>query len=118
MSIPHTWRRAVTRLRPTAGSTDAYGDTVPGPPTTEQLPDALFNPGLTTQPLDAGAAPIVQAPTVYWAGQWPDVTPGDTLVIGGIQYRVEGRPAQWPLGLSVTLTGPLTDTEEPAPWRA
>lgn len=93
----------MTRLRTAPGGTDQYGERVPGETVEEALPDALLAPGGTSEPVTAGAAPVLSSPTLYWPGQWPDLTAADRVRVGGTVYRVEGRPASWPMGLAVTL---------------
>lgn len=93
----------MTRLRTVPGGTDQYGERVPGETVEESLPDALLAPGGTSEPVTAGAAPVLSSPTLYWPGQWPDLTAADRVRVGGTVYRVEGAPAHWPMGLALTL---------------
>lgn len=97
------WLTPVVRVRVESGGVDEYGDTLPGQRTLQDLPPALFAPGRTWEPVQAGAMPVITAPTVYWRGQHPDVKAGDKLVVGGWEYEVEGEPKAWPLGLEVPL---------------
>lgn len=97
------WLTPVVRVRVEPGGVDEYGDTLPGQRTLLDLPPALFAPGRTSEPVQAGAMPVVTAPTVYWRGEHPDVKAGDKLVVGGWEYEVEGEPKVWPLGLEVAL---------------
>lgn len=94
---------AVSRLRAGDGGRDQYGEAVPGPVVETPLPPALFNPGGTSEPVTAGAAPVVSQPTLYWRGQHPDIRSSDLLRITRVTYRVEGAPARWPKGTVVTL---------------
>lgn len=94
---------AVTRLRAGEAGEDQYGEPIPGPVAEEPLPEALFAPGGTSEPVAAGSAPVVSQPTLYWRGQHPDVKSSDMLRIAGVTYRVEGAPARWPRGTVVTL---------------
>lgn len=107
------WKQAVTRLRTTPGDKDQYGERMPGQTVEEPLPDALFAPGGTSEPVMAGAAPVLSSPTLYWPGQWPDLTATDRVRVGGVIYRVEGRPADWPMGLVATLAAVEPKTKEP-----
>lgn len=101
----YQWKVPVTRVRVESGGKDQYGDDIPGVESRVDLPRALFAPGGTSEPVSAGATPVISEPTVYWRGEWPDVVATDLLEIGGTTYRVEGKPASWPLGLKVTLKG-------------
>lgn len=102
-SILDGWTVPVTRRRQTAGGVDQYGDPVPGRWLDEPLPDALFAPGGTSEPVQAGAAPVISTPTVYWPGRRVDIAAADRLVVDGTTWDIEGRPAHWPLGTAATL---------------
>lgn len=113
MTVMDGWRVTVTRLRTVPDGTDQYGEPVPGTRQETPLPPALLAPGGTSEPVTPGAAPVLSAPTLYWAGQWPDVTAADLLRVSGTTWRVEGAPARWPMGTVVTLaaaTSPSTTT--------
>jgi hypothetical protein len=97
------WLTPVVRVRVESGGVDEYGDTLPGQHTLQDMPPALFAPGRTSEPVQAGAMPVITAPTVYWRGQHPDVKAGDKLIVGGWEYEVEGEPKVWPMGLEVAL---------------
>ncbi|MDU0349235.1 hypothetical protein [Actinomyces sp. MRS3W] len=112
-----TWKQPAVRVRTTSGGVDQYGEPVPGETVEEPLPDCLFAPGGTSEPVSAGAAPVVSQPTAYWPGEWPDLQPADRVRVGGVLYRVEGRPAAWPRGLVATLASVDTAVEE-HPWGA
>ncbi|WP_168708054.1 hypothetical protein [Actinomyces procaprae] len=101
----------VVRVRAGPGTTDRYGERVPGPDVETELPPALFAPGGTSEPVTVGAAPVISSPTLYWRGAWPDVLASDRLRVHGTVYRVEGAPARWPSGLVVTLAA-ATDPHE------
>lgn len=105
MTILNAWVVPVVRLRESERQLDQYGDPIAGSGSTAStpLPDGLFAPGTTSEPVAAGAAPVISQPAVYWNGMHPDVLPTDVLVINGTQYAVEGKPSVWPLGLVVTL---------------
>lgn len=107
------WKQAVTRLRTAPGARDQYGERMPGQTVEEPLPDALFAPGGTSEPVAAGSAPVLSSPTLYWPGQWPDITATDRVRVGATTYRVEGRPADWPMGLVATLAAVEPTTQEP-----
>lgn len=103
MDFPDDWFTPVVRVRVESGGVDEYGDTLPGQRTLHDLPPALFAPGGTSEPVQAGAMPVIVAPTVYWRGEHPDINAGDKLIIGGWEYEVDGEPKAWPLGLEVAL---------------
>ncbi len=105
MSLLDSWMGPVMRVRDLPAEKDQYGDDIPGSGTTEEteLPDALFGWGTSEEPVAAGATPVIHEPTAYWPDKWPDVLSTDKLRINGILYRVDGEPAKWPMGLSVTL---------------
>lgn len=99
------WLTPVVRVRTLSGGVDAYGDPVPGERVEQELPPALFAPGRTSEPVQAGAMPVITAPTLYWRGQHPDVKARDQLIVGGWPYEVDGEPKVWPMGLEVALKG-------------
>lgn len=99
------WRVPVVRIRAGDGGVDQYGDPIPGVDERVDLPPCLFAPIPTDYPVTAGVAATVTEPTAYWPREHPDVQAGDRLEIEGTEWTVAGRPARWPLGLSVTLTG-------------
>lgn len=106
------WARTpVTRVRAASGGEDQYGEPLPGVEDRASLPAGLFAPTGTDLPISAGTAGTVTNPVVYWPGEWPDVKPGDVLVIDGDDWRVDGRPQSWPMGLVVPLTGVETTRE-------
>ncbi len=113
MTAPHTraWQVPVTRLRTVPGPPDRYGEPGPGGVVETELPAALFAPAATSEPVVAGAAPVLSAPALYWRGRHPDVTAADRLRVNGTVYRVEGAPAHWPMGLALTLAA-ATDPAE------
>ena len=97
------WGVPIVRLRRGTASTDRYGDHVPGPWEEEALPDGLYAPGGSTEPVAASTADTVSRAAVYWPEQWPDVTATDRLRIDGLEHAVTGRPQRWPLGLHVPV---------------
>lgn len=97
------WLTPVVQVRVEPGGVDEYGDTLPGQRLLADLPPALFAPGRTLEPVQAGAMPVITAPTVYWRGEHPAIKTGDRLIVGGWEYEVEGEPKAWPLGLEVPL---------------
>ncbi|WP_334152969.1 hypothetical protein [Microbacterium sp.] len=93
------------RVRDGAAGEDVFGESIPGAPVETPLPPALFAPTPTALLAHAGVASTSTQPTVYWPREWPDVQAGDRLVVAGEEWTVDGRPASWPLGLVVELTG-------------
>lgn len=96
----------VTRLRDSEPQLDQDDQPIPGSGSTsaQPLPDALFAPGNTSEPVVAGTAAVISQPTLYWPSQTDlDIVATDRLVVGGTTYMVEGIPANWPLGTVVTL---------------
>ena len=57
-----TWQVPVTRLRTVPGPPDRYGEPGPGGVVETELPAALFAPAATSEPVAAGAAPVLSAP--------------------------------------------------------
>jgi hypothetical protein len=97
------WARTpVTRLRPVEGTEDQYGEVIAGELERAELSPCLFAPVPTALVVDAGVASTSTQPTAYWPDEQPDVRAGE---IEGEQWRVDGRPQRWPLGLAVTLVG-------------
>lgn len=93
----------VIRIRTTEGGTDQYGEPIPGAEERTPLVPALYAPGGTSEPTQSGATPVISSPSLYWRGHHPDITAADRLVVDGVQWRVEGKPAHWPKGTVVTL---------------
>ena len=93
--FPHG--ETVTRLRGTA-VVDPYS----GEPTSTDwsAPDSLaipgcgFNPGGSSEPVEAGRTSVVTSPEVY-APTGADVLAGDRLVVRGLTFEVDGRPKDW-----------------------
>lgn len=99
------WKVPVVRVRDGVAGEDVFGESIPGAPVETPLPPALFAPTPTALLAQAGVASTSTQPTVYWPREWPDVQVGDRLVVAGEEWTVDGRPASWPLGLVVELTG-------------
>ena len=99
------WKTPVVRIRDAQGGVDQYGDPIPGAAERVDLPPALFAPTPTDLQVQAGADATVTDPILYWPEEWPDVQSGDRLEVEGQAWLVNGRPARWPMGLAVELTG-------------
>lgn len=99
------WKVPVTRIRTSPAGKDQYEEDIPGEPTPMDLPRALFDPGSSQEPVEAGASPVITKPTLYWRDEFPDVQSTDQILVAGSLFRVEGKPARWPKGLVVELRG-------------
>ena len=98
------WMVSVVRLREHAVEYDQWGDRVAGGSEfATPLPDALFAPTGGSEPVQAGAAPVISQASIYWRGHAVDVTASDKLVVEGSTYRVDGKPDVWPKGTSAVL---------------
>lgn len=53
-----------------------------------------FDPGGSTEPLEDGRHAVITKPTVY-APYDADIASSDRLVVRGVTYEVDGRPAPW-----------------------
>lgn len=84
----------VVRLRNEQVGEDEYRNPIFDDVPTD-LPPALFAPGGVSEPVELGRNPVVSEPTLYWPGEWPDVTHEDRLRVRGLVYAVEGQPADW-----------------------
>ena len=104
----------VIRLRAGAQTgTDAFDQPIYGPDTETPIAGALFAPGGSMEPVEAGRDPLVTVPTLYFPGAWPDIVATDRIRVRGHVFAVTGVPADWrpardsgPGGLVVSLTDP------------
>ena len=89
-----SWGEPVTRIRETVTGEDRYGN-----PTTEDvqaaLPSAAFAPEGSPEVDPVGRVIVSQSPTLYWRMERPDVVASDRLVVRGVEYAVDGKPADW-----------------------
>lgn len=87
----------VTRLRATP-ATDPYSGEATGldwsSPSSLTIEGCGFNPGQSSEPLQDARNAVITQPEVY-APPGSDVLPGDRLVVRGVTYEVDGRPAAW-----------------------
>ena len=97
------WFVDVVRLRQTPAGVDVYGELIPGEWARQDLPRALFAPGVSIEPVSANAMPVVTSPSLYWRGTRPDIRATDRIEVLGTVYEVEGRPQAWPKGLVIHL---------------
>lgn len=88
---------SVTRLRGTP-VTDPYSGEATGvswdSPESLVIPGCAFNPGGSQEPVQDSRSAVITQPEVY-APVDADVLSGDRLVVRGLTYEVEGRPADW-----------------------
>lgn len=102
----------VTRLRGTPAFNN-YSDEPDGTdwnaPDSLDIPGCGFNPGQSSEPVQDARNAVVTQPEVY-APAGSDVLPGDRLVVRGVTYEVDGRPADyrspftgWTPGLVIAL---------------
>lgn len=85
----------VTRLRPSAGSDDRYGDDTTETPGELPITGALFAPGGTQEPVQIGRAPVIAEPSLYFPRAWPDITATDKIRVRSGVYQVTGFPGDW-----------------------
>ncbi|BDZ40820.1 hypothetical protein GCM10025865_01190 [Paraoerskovia sediminicola] len=92
----------VTRRRRTAGAPDRYGN--PTYTWSDVLlgQGAAFDPGGSREPVEVGREQVVTTPRLYFVDR-PDLTADDRVLVRGIEYAVEGTPADWrdPFGSDV-----------------
>lgn len=101
----------ITRRRPVPAGADVYGN--PVFTWAESTVDgAAFAPEqASSEPTEVGRASIVTQPTLYFVGSRPDITARDRVVVRGVEFEVDGDPADWrypfsengPGGLVVSL---------------
>jgi len=89
----------VTRIRAGAPTgVDKFKQPVPGPATQTPIEGALFDPGGSSEPVEAGRTPVVTKPTLYFRGANPDIVATDQVSVRGVVYDVDGDPAYWDQG--------------------
>lgn len=59
-----------------------------------EIPGCAFNPGGSSEPLEAGRSAVITRPEVY-APAGSDILAGDRLVVRGVAYDVVGDVAVW-----------------------
>lgn len=82
----------VTRRRFTDGPLDRYNKPTKIPTETILPQLGAFNPGGSTEPLEADRAPVITSPSLYFT-EAPDVTERDELMVRGEWFQVIGTPA-------------------------
>lgn len=92
---PFPYGETVTRLRATV-TTDSTNSTQYDwtSPAHLDIPGCAFDPGSSSEPLETGRTAVITQPTVY-APAGSDVLPADRMVVRGVTYEVDGRPASW-----------------------
>lgn len=86
----------VTRVRRGAqNGVDRYGNPVYAPTAETVLPGAMFAPGGTSEPVEAGRSAVITLPTVFFPRTWPDIEPTDQVRVFAELYEVVGDPAEW-----------------------
>ena len=88
------WGEPVTRIRATVTGVDRYDNPVTTDVETE-LPPAAFAPEGSPEQDAVGRIVISQSPTLYWREVRPDVVASDRLRVRGVEYAVDGVPADW-----------------------
>jgi hypothetical protein len=78
----------------TTTTDDGLGNTTEESVTEEWGPCAVA-PRYATESSDSRVAPVVVGKTVYGPPPLLDINSDDTLVIDGVEYRVDGLPAEW-----------------------
>lgn len=104
----------VTRVRAGASTgTDAFGQPIPGADVELDIDGALFAPGGTSEPIEAGRAAVTSEPALYFRDARPDIVRTDHMRVRGVLYSVEGDPSDWHWGDSTGggLVVELTRTE-------
>jgi len=104
----------VTRVRAGASTgTDAFGQPIPGADVELDIDGALFAPGGTSEPIEAGRAAVISEPTLYFRAARPDIVHTDHMRVRGVLYGVDGVPPDWNWGDSTGggLVVALTRTE-------
>lgn len=84
--------RATTTANPYSGEPD--GDPDWTTPSTLAIPGCGFDPGGSIESADARRDAVTTQPTVY-APSDADITAADRVLVRGVTYEVDGRPALW-----------------------
>lgn len=101
---------AVTVRRGSPGGFNAYGDPVSGSTTDTVVAGCAVAPRYSTEPTERGRQGVVVGLTVY-APAGTDIVSTDRILIAGVEYTIDGQPAEWshPMtgwapGLEVAIT--------------
>jgi len=95
----------VTRRRQQQTGTDRYDNPVYGLVETVLEEHAAFDPGGSREPVEVGRTQTVTTPKLYFFKTWPDLNETDTVVVRGVEYQIEGDPADWKSAFGSTLGG-------------
>lgn len=93
----------VSVIRPGAptGETDRYGHPVLGPDVETPLPDAMFAPIGSGEPVQIGRTQVITSDSLYWRGVDPGLTADDRVRVRGAVREVDGEPSVWRRGTRV-----------------
>lgn len=85
----------VVRIREESTGADRYGNPVAEDVPTD-IPGAFVAPEpASTESASVGRETLLDALTVYWHKEWPDIVATDRLQVRGVEYRVDGVPSDW-----------------------
>ena len=86
----------ITRIRPGAptGDYDEQGNPVPGSPSSTLIEVVAFAPAVSDETAEAFGAQVIDAGTIY-GPVGLDLRPGDTVVVRGDLFQVEGNVRDW-----------------------
>lgn len=100
----------VIRLRDTQTGVDAYNNPVTETVETP-IPGAAFAPEQASrESVEVGREAVTTQPAVYFHRTWPDIVRTDRLRVRGVEYRVDGDPADWRYPFGATGPGGLVVT--------
>jgi len=102
----------VTRRRHEQTGVDRYNSPVYGLVDTDLEERAAFDPGGSREPVEVGREQTVTTPKLYFFKTWPDLTASDLVVVRGVEYRIEGRPADWKSPFGSTLGGLVVELKK------
>ena len=96
MSVPAGFGEQVVRVRRVQDGADRYGNPVYVDEETVLAERAGFAPEqASSEPVAVGREAVIVKPSLYFPGQWPDITEDDQVRVRGVLYDVEGVPADW-----------------------
>lgn len=102
----------VTRRRNQQTGTDRYGSPVYGLVDTVLPERAGFDPGGSREPVEVGREQTVTTPKLYFREQRPDLNKTDLVVMRGVEYQIEGDPADWRSPYGSTLGGLVVELKK------
>ena len=85
----------VTRVRDVLDGADGYGN--PTYVAVESVVQgAVFAPEAASSEVDeVGRSTVVSKPTLYFPGSWPAFDARDRVRVRGVEYLIDGDPADW-----------------------